>query len=274
MFSRRIGQELMKVVRVRFNDAISYGLLDGDQVHLIEGEPFGRDLGRVAGAASRRVNWSDCELLVPITPTKVLGVGGNYAAHAAEVGLTASTVPPIFAKPLQTLLPHEGLVVLPPTEVSNRIEHEGEIAVVIGASARNVAREDAAAYIFGITCANDVTARDLQRSDPEIIRAKGFDTFCPIGPYIETEADLEKSLQLTCTVNGELRQRGDTRDFTYDIPTLIAFVSSWTTLVPGDVILTGSPAGTGSLRPGDEVVVAIEGVCELRHSVVAAAQNN
>jgi 2-keto-4-pentenoate hydratase/2-oxohepta-3-ene-1,7-dioic acid hydratase in catechol pathway len=258
----------MQLVRAQLGQSVRYGVLAADEIRLLSSEPFlAADIGALTSGES--VPAAQCRLLAPVTPGKVFGVGGNYLAHAKEVGLKASAVPPIFMKPPQAVIGPGEPVVLPPPQVTARVEHEGELAVVIGRPARHIARADAASVVLGLTIANDVTARDLQRSDPEVTRAKGFDTFCPLGPHIETGAGIDGGLELTCRVNGELRQHGNTSDFVFDIATLIEFLSSFTTLLPGDVILTGSPAGTGPLVAGDEVEISVSGVGELRHSVVA-----
>lgn len=258
----------MRVVRVEHDGAIRYGIAHPDsvQVDLLADTPFTvADRGRVA----RTVRLDACRLLVPVEPTKILAVGRNYAAHAAEMNLELGAVPSVFIKPPQTLLPDGGQVILPDRALSSKVQHEGELAVVIGAVARNVRKEDADDYILGYTCADDVSARDLQKGDPQITRGKGFDTFCPLGPHVETDVTVARTYEVTCTVNGQLRQKGTTDDMIYDIPTQIEFLSGFTTLVPGDVILTGSPVGTGDLVPGDDVEVSIGGVATLRHGVVA-----
>jgi 2-keto-4-pentenoate hydratase/2-oxohepta-3-ene-1,7-dioic acid hydratase in catechol pathway len=258
----------MRVVRVEHDGATRYGVLDADPglVQLLHGGPFtAEDRARVTAT----VAIDECALLTPVTPTKILAIGRNYAAHAAEMNLEMGTVPSVFMKPLQTLIPHGADVVLPNRELSTEIQHEGELAVVIGAVARNVGKESAGDYVLGYTCANDVSARDLQRGDPQITRGKGFDTFCPLGPHVETDISVDKVYEVTCAVNGEPRQKGSTADLVFDIPFLIEFLSAFTTLVPGDVILTGSPAGTGAMDPGDVVEVSVEGVATLRHGVVA-----
>jgi 2-keto-4-pentenoate hydratase/2-oxohepta-3-ene-1,7-dioic acid hydratase in catechol pathway len=258
----------VRVVRVEHDGAIRYGIAHADaaQVDLLAGDPFtaaGR--GRVTGT----VRLDACRLLVPAEPTKILAVGRNYAAHAAEMNLELGAVPSVFMKPLQTLLPDGGQVVLPDQALSTKVQHEGELAVVIGAVARNVRKEDADDYILGYTCADDVSARDLQKGDPQITRGKGFDTFCPLGPHVETDVTVARTYEVTCTVNGQLRQKGTTDDMIFDIPAQIEFLSGFTTLVPGDVILTGSPVGTGDLVPGDDVDVSLGDVATLRHGVVA-----
>ena len=246
----------MRLVRVEIGSAQRYGALEGSTVALFDRSPF--DGGSPWGES---VPLADCRLLPPVEPTKVIAIGRNYAAHADEMGLAVGKVPSVFLKPLQTLIGHREDVVLPPRRLSTEIEHEGELAVVIGRRARNGRPAEANEVVFGLTCANDVSARDLQRSDPQLTRGKGFDTFCPIGPHVVTGAPIHEDLEVTCTVNGEERQRGNTRDLIFDLPTLVAHLSEWTTLMPGDVILTGSPAGTGpaAIRPAS-VVPLIRGM--------------
>lgn len=258
----------MRVVRVEHEGAVRYGIAHADspQVDLLRGTPFAStDREQVTGT----VALDACRLLPPVQPTKILAVGRNYAAHAAEMNLELGAVPSVFMKPLQTLVPHGGQVVLPDRALSSKVQHEGELAVVIGATARNVRKEDVDDYILGYTCADEVSARDLQKGDPQITRGKGFDTFCPLGPHVETDVTVRQTYEVSCTVNGQLRQKGTTDDMIFDIPTQIAFLSAFTTLAPGDIILTGSPAGTGDLVPGDDVEVSIAGIATLRHGVVA-----
>lgn len=255
----------MRLARVRVDGAVSYARLEDDVAVLLGGFP---EPPRVA-VETGRVGLAAAELLVPVEPTKVVAIGRNYAAHAAEVGLPLGSAPSVFLKPLQCLVGDGGQVMLPPRRLSTRVEHEGELAIVIGRAARRVTAAEAHEYVLGFTCADDVTARDLQRSDPQLTRGKGFDTFCPLGPWVETAVSLDDPVEVTCTVNGELRQSGETGSLLFDLRSLIAFVSEWTTLVPGDVILTGSPAGSAVLVPGDEVEVSVSGVGVLRHTVVA-----
>jgi 2-keto-4-pentenoate hydratase/2-oxohepta-3-ene-1,7-dioic acid hydratase in catechol pathway len=256
----------MRVVRLRWGSTTSYGILhdDGQTVGLTFDAPY-EDAGRAL--TGETVQLSECALLAPVEPTKILAVGRNFAAHAAEMGLALGGPPSVFIKPLQTIIAEGGEVVLPSS--STKIEHEGEVAVVIGRKARYVTKADAGDYVFGFTCADDVSARDFQKGDPQITRGKGFDTFCPLGPWIETDVSITEERELTCRVNGELRQSGSTRDLIYDIPTMIEWLSSWTTLLPGDVVLMGSPGGTGPLVPGDRVEVSVEGVGVLTHTCVA-----
>lgn len=199
-------------------------------------------------------------LLVPCEPAKVLGIGRNYRAHAAELGNEPPKEPMVFLKATSSLLPHKGTVVLPPD--AGRVDYEGELALVIGRRARNVPRDAWRDVVFGLTCALDVTARELQKKDGQWWRAKGFDTFCPLGPAIETETD-PSDLLLETLVDGETRQRARTSDVIFDVGTLVAWVTAALTLEPGDVILTGTPEGVAPLAAGQSVSVRIERVGEL-----------
>ena len=200
------------------------------------------------------------------SPGKIIGIGRNYKEHVKELNNPMPAEPVIFLKaPSSVIAPGEA-VVLPPE--SQRVEHEGEIAVVVGRRIRRAPPEEARAAVLGVTCANDVTARDLQRKDPCFSRAKSFDTFCPLGPAILTDADLE-DLEVVTRVNGQERQRGHVRDMTWGIVDLLVYVSRMMTLEPGDVLLTGTPAGVGPLQDGDQVEVEVSGVGVLRNPVRA-----
>jgi 2-keto-4-pentenoate hydratase/2-oxohepta-3-ene-1,7-dioic acid hydratase in catechol pathway len=251
---------------------MSFGVLDGDgQVAQIEGHPFGR-----ISFTGARYAQADIRLLSPILPSKVVCVGKNYAAHIEEMkALTgdAPKEPLLFLKPSTAVIGPGDAIRIPPG--STNVQHEVELAVVIGArGARNVTPEQAAASIFGYTIGNDVTERDMQKSDGQWTRAKGFDSFCPIGPWIETDlpglgldpADLE----VACTVDGEPRQQGRTSQLIFDVPTLISYISQVMTLLPGDVVLTGTPSGVGPIHPGQRVEVTIQGLGSLDNSVAAA----
>jgi 2-keto-4-pentenoate hydratase/2-oxohepta-3-ene-1,7-dioic acid hydratase in catechol pathway len=203
-------------------------------------------------------------LLTPVTPTKIVCVGRNYADHAKELGNEAPPEPIIFLKPPSALLDPEGTIVRPPQ--SQRVDFEGELAIVIGREAKNVKAAAWRDYVLGFACANDVTARDLQKKDGQFTRGKGFDTFCPIGPCVETELDVA-SLRVTTRVNGETRQDGSTSQMIFSCAFLIEFITAVMTLLPGDVILTGTPAGVGPLNAGDTVEVEIEGIGVLRNVV-------
>ncbi|MGB8259381.1 MAG: fumarylacetoacetate hydrolase family protein [Terracidiphilus sp.] len=210
------------------------------------------------------------ELLAPVTPSKIVCVGRNYRDHAKELGNEAPDEPLLFLKPPSALLAPGGTVLMP--AVSERVDYEGELALVIG---RRATRGDSIAwpaqwgsYVRGYTLANDVTARDLQKKDgqpTQWTRAKGFDTFCPVGPVVSDEVDPAAGLVLETRVNGELRQHGSTLDFLFDIPALLAYITSAITLEPGDLVLTGTPAGVGPVKAGDEVAIAVDGLGVLRN---------
>ncbi len=236
-----------------------YGWVFQDHVGAIEGDPFAGYRRLEAGMPLERV-----KLHPPVKPGKIIAVGRNYAEHAKERGVDVPEIPLIFLKPPSTVIGPDDAIILPPQ--SKQVDHEGELAVVIGRQGRWIDAGSALDYVLGYTCANDVTARDLQQRDGQWTRGKGFDTFCPLGPWIETELDPSDTL-LRCRVNGEMRQMGSTREMVFTVAQLIAFISSVMTLEPGDVILTGTPAGIGPLRNGDSVEVDIEGIGVLRNTV-------
>jgi 2-keto-4-pentenoate hydratase/2-oxohepta-3-ene-1,7-dioic acid hydratase in catechol pathway len=234
--------------------------LDALTVAEIDGHPFGPI--RFTG---QRWALPDVRLLSPILPSKVVGIGRNYVDHAAEHGAEVPKEPLLFLKPSTAVIGPHDLIRLPVQ--SQRVEHEAELAVVIGApGARRVDRAGAQAAIFGYTCGNDVTARDLQRGDGQWTRAKGFDSFCPLGPWITTDVDVS-DLEVRCEVNEEVRQLGRTKDLVFDVPTLVSYVSHVMTLLPGDVILTGTPAGVSPIAAGDTVAVSVEGLGVLANRV-------
>jgi 2-keto-4-pentenoate hydratase/2-oxohepta-3-ene-1,7-dioic acid hydratase in catechol pathway len=204
------------------------------------------------------------QLLPPAAPGKIIAVGRNYLDHAKELGNEAPSEPIIFLKPPSALLAPNGTIVRPPQ--SQRVDFEGELAVVIGKRARNVPAQKWRDFVLGFTCANDITARDLQKKDVQFTRGKGFDTFCPIGPCIETELD-PSDLAVTTRVNGQVKQNGRTSMMLFSCDVLVEFITAVMTLEPGDVILTGTPAGVGPLAPGDVVEVEIEGIGTLRNYV-------
>jgi 2-keto-4-pentenoate hydratase/2-oxohepta-3-ene-1,7-dioic acid hydratase in catechol pathway len=209
---------------------------------------------------------SEVRLLAPVLPrSKVVGIGRNYAAHAAELGNDVPEEPLMFLKP-NTSVVGPGDPVFYPRQ-SRDVQYEGELAVVIGRICRDVAPERVPEVVYGYTVGNDVTARDLQRSDVQFTRAKGFDSFCPLGPWIETELDTG-DLRVQTWLNGDLKQDGSTKDMVFDVPALVAHVSSVMTLLPGDVILTGTPEGVGPMEPGDEVEVFVSGIGSLTNKVV------
>jgi len=223
----------------------------------------------LGGAATgQRIARPDVRLLAPCEPSKIVCVGRNYAAHAKELGNELPTEPLIFLKPPSGLCAHGDHICLPVQ--SERVEHEAEIGVIIGQRLRNASSAQARAAIFGFTCVNDVTARDIQRKETQFTRAKAFDTFCPVGPWIESELD-PNDIAVSARVNGELRQSGHTRDMVFSIENLIAFISSVMTLEPGDLISTGTPEGVAPLRPGDVVEIEVGGVGTLVNPVEQGA---
>ncbi|WP_336651672.1 MULTISPECIES: fumarylacetoacetate hydrolase family protein [unclassified Leucobacter] len=262
----------MKVVRFEAAGEISYGILDeaenGDGIEVVElaADPL------VSGfdTTGRRLRLDEVRLLAPVIPrSKVVCVGKNYADHVeemrSETGGGTPDEPLLFLKPNTSVIGPGDRIVRP--EISDRVEHEGELAMVIGAVAKNVPEADALSYVFGFTCANDVTARDLQIADGQWTRGKGFDTFCPLGPVIETDPELDDARVVT-RVNGEVRQEGRTSQLIFSLARIVAHASEAFTLLPGDVILTGTPAGVGRLEAGDTVEVEIDGIGILRNTVV------
>ena len=251
----------MKIVRVKAGDDIAYGVADAEGVMVYRGTPF------VAWEPTETVvPWDRVQLLAPVIPTKVVCVGLNYIDHVGEMRDDLPKEPLIFMKPATAVVGPDASVVLPPA--SSEVHHEAELAAVIHRVARNVRAEDASQYILGYTAANDVTARDLQNKDGQWTRAKGFDTFCPLGPAIETELDPLERLAVICRVNGEVRQAGFTSDMVFGVAEIFEFVTSVMTMLPGDVILTGTPAGVGKIDNGDTVEVEIDGIGTLSNPVV------
>ncbi|MFR9805213.1 fumarylacetoacetate hydrolase family protein [Pseudonocardia sp. RS010] len=250
----------MRLIRfsVPGDERVRRGVLDAHgRVRPVEGtERPARDVGGLA----------DVVLHAPVEPGLVVGVGRNYAAHAEELGNPVPEAPLIFLKAASSVQRPDGEIVAP--SLSRRVQHEAELAVVIGREARHVCAADADAYIRGYTLANDVTARDLQFGDLGIGLAKGFDTFCPVGPWIETELDLDETT-VTAEVDGVVRQHGAVADMLFPVPYLLEFVTKHLTLRPGDLILTGTPPGVGDLVPGDVVTVTAPGLGALRNPVVA-----
>ena len=253
----------MRFVRYQTkNEPARWGWVYQDQVGPLEGDPFGefRRLEADFPLASLR-------LLAPLTPGKIICVGRNYVEHAKELGNEVPKVPLIFLKPPSSVIADGDAIILPPQ--SNQVEHEAELVAVIGKRGRNVTAESARDYILGYTIGNDVTARDLQKTDGQWTRAKGFDTFCPFGPWIDTDFDPSDAL-ITCRVNGQMRQLSSTRDMVFAIGVLIAYASSVMTLEPGDLLFTGTPSGVSQLKAGDIVEVEIDGLGVLKNPVKAA----
>jgi 2-keto-4-pentenoate hydratase/2-oxohepta-3-ene-1,7-dioic acid hydratase in catechol pathway len=249
----------MRLVRFSFADRIATGVVEGDRIRMLAGTFFENPL-----PTGEEVPLDDVRLLAPILPSKVVCLGKNYPAHAAEFGGEVPDEPLVFLKPSTSVAgPGDPIPLLP---ISHRVDYEGELGVVIGRIARNVRTEDAFRYILGYTCGNDVTLRDLQKKDDQWARAKGFDGSCPLGPWIETDLD-PNDVHLETRLNGEVRQSATTADMVFGVATIIEFVTEFMTLLPGDVILTGTPEGVGRLEPGDTVEVEVDGIGVLANPV-------
>lgn len=249
----------MKIVRLLYRQEPRYGLLKGDQVEIIHGLPFdGIDVTGVSLAFSK------AEILSPVDPSKILAVGLNYKDHARELGMEVPIEPHLFMKPISSLVGPGESILYP--EMSSEVDFEAELVIVVGKIAGSIRAEEAADYIFGYTCGNDITARDIQRKDKQWTRAKGFDTFCPVGPHIETDLDTS-NIYIRSRLNSELRQDGNTKEMAFDVFHLISYISEVMTLYPGDIILTGTPFGVGSMSVGDSVEVEIEGIGVLQNRV-------
>lgn len=252
----------MRIARFSHEGSIRYGIVDDGELVVLAGDPMysGYD------TTGERIGLSEVALLAPVIPrSKVVCVGKNYHEHAAEMDSVAPEAPLLFLKPNTAVVGPGDPIVRPPQ--SARTDVEGELAVVIGRIAKNVTADAALDYVFGYTIGNDVTARDLQRADGQWTRAKGFDTFCPLGPAIETEFDPSGGAMLTTRVSGEVRQQAPLSDMIHSVPDIIAYASAVFTLLPGDVILTGTPAGVGPFVAGDVVEIEIDGLGILRNPV-------
>jgi 2-keto-4-pentenoate hydratase/2-oxohepta-3-ene-1,7-dioic acid hydratase in catechol pathway len=246
--------------RPKSTASVKFGLIEGDSIREISAAPW-KDWKK----GLRSFQLKDCRLAAPVLPSKIVCVGRNYAAHAAEFGHDMPKEPMIFLKPPSSVIGPGESIVLP--KYSQRVEHEAELGVVIGKTCAHLKDdEDPLSYIFGYTCVNDVTARDLQKSDVQFTRAKGFDTFCPVGPHIETELDAHNVL-VEAHVNGTQKQSGNTSLMAFPVAFLVRWISRMMTLVPGDLIATGTPAGVGPLVSGDTVEVSVAGIGMLRNPV-------
>ncbi|MEQ1736031.1 MAG: fumarylacetoacetate hydrolase family protein [Rhodoglobus sp.] len=251
----------MKIARFSSGGDPRYGILDGDELVVLRGDPLFSGFD----TTDERIALVDVKLLAPVIPrSKVVAVGKNYVDHVAEFGGEVPVEPLLFLKPNTSVIGPGDTIVRPPQ--SRRVDFEGELAIVIGSIAKNVAAANAAQVIFGYTIANDVTARDLQKTDGQWARAKGFDTFCPLGPVIETEYVVAAGSVQT-SLNGEVRQAAPFTDMVHDIGAIVAHASAAFTLLPGDVILTGTPAGVGPMVAGDTVEVTITGIGTLTNPV-------
>ena len=255
-----VKDPLMRFVRYQYgSNAPQYGWILENNIGPVDGTPFGEYRRMSATLPLEAVR-----LLAPVQPSKIICVGRNYPEHAREGGNEVPQIPLLFLKPPSSVIGPGDKIVLPPQ--SQQVEHEAELAVVIGKAGRWIPIERTGEFIFGYTAANDVTARDLQRRDGQWTRGKGFDTFCPVGPWIETELDPADTL-ITCRVNNEMRQMASTREMVFTVPQLVAYASSIMTLAPGDLIMTGTPAGVGPLSVGDVVEVTVEGIGVLQNPV-------
>lgn len=249
----------MKYARIKYNGKTRFCEVQNGIFHMLDRSYF--DGGQRTGETV-----SEPKILVPVeeSATKIVAIGKNYAAHAKEMGLTLPTEPCIFLKPNTALLAPGGVIRYP--EISRQVDYEAELAVIIGKTAKNLTKENCMEYVFGYTCANDVTARDLQAKDDQWARAKSFDTFLPLGPYIVPVEDV-CGLRVQSFLNGELKQNGNTKDFIFSVCELLCAVTEVMTLYPGDVILTGTPPGIGPMQPGDTVTVWIEKIGELTNTI-------
>jgi len=260
----------MKFCRFRIEGHASYGLIESvagqETITAVTTNPY---LGSGANCKTiPGILLADAALLCPVQPSKIVCIGRNYREHAAELGNEVPSEPLIFLKPPSSLLDPDGKIMLPP--ISHRVDYEGELGVVIGRLCRNLkSDEDVRPYILGYTCVNDVTARDLQKKDVQFTRGKGFDTFCPVGPVVTDEVDPWSGVAVETRVNGEMKQDGNTRDFIFALDAVIRFISQVMTLLPGDLIATGTPSGVGPLQAGDLVEVTVAGVGTLRNTVSA-----
>ncbi len=252
----------MLIARYENEQETRYGIVAGGKVFEYIGDPFdpqSAKQGKPVGTLD------EVRLLAPVRPGKILAIGKNYAAHAAEFGGGVPPEPLVFMKPPSAVIsPGDEIEILPEM---GRVDYEAELVVVIGRRGRFIKPEDALDYVLGYTCANDVTERDYQKSDGQWTRAKGFDTFCPLGPWINTDLD-PSDVMVTCRVNGEVKQSASTANMVYDVPHLVAHLSRVMTLEPGDIIMTGTPEGVGRIAPGDEVEVEVEGIGVLKNHVV------
>ncbi|TMK60007.1 MAG: DUF2437 domain-containing protein [Actinobacteria bacterium] len=251
----------MRLLRFRHGDRISTGAVQpgSDAVQVIAGTFFEDPL-----PTGEEVSIDDVMLLAPVLPSKLVCVGKNYAAHAAEFGMEVPEEPLLFLKPSTAVIgPGDPIRLLP---INHRTDYEGEMAVVMGRLAKNVRAEDASRFILGFTCANDVTLRDLQRTDDQWTKAKGFDGSCPLGPWIETSVD-PTDVFVETRLNGDVVQRASTSEMVFGVAELIEYITTFMTLLPGDVLLTGTPEGVGRVRSGDVVEVEVEGVGTLRNGV-------
>ena len=256
----------MRIVRFAAQGKIKYGVVENDDIRGLHGSPFARFEGPDSSFALDGTTYksSEVRLLAPCLPSKVVCLGLNYRKHAEETKLPIPSVPLIFLKPSTAVIGPDKNIILP--RLSRRVDYEGELGVVIGRRAKDVSQDRVKDYVLGYTCVNDVSERYAQKEDGQWTRAKGYDTFAPIGPWIETEVAPD-DLQIETSLNGEVRQSARTSDLIFGIAELVSFISEVMTLLPGDVIATGTPSGIGRMNPGDVVEVTIENIGNLRNFV-------
>jgi 2-keto-4-pentenoate hydratase/2-oxohepta-3-ene-1,7-dioic acid hydratase in catechol pathway len=254
----------MRIVRFELQGRSGYGILEGEKISILWSTPYDDGLKKTVG---EMVSLPAVKLLAPCEPSKIIALGLNYRDHAAEFGHPIPEEPLIFLKPSTAVIGPDEDIVYP--TMSRRVDYEAELAVVMGRPCRNVPEGKARDYILGYTCFNDVTARDLQKKDGQFTRSKSFDTFAPLGPWIETAIPDPDNLMVEAYLNGERRQHSSTRNQVFSVATLVAFISRVMTLLPGDVIATGTPAGIGPMRPGDVVEIRLEGIGTLRNRLIA-----
>ena len=260
----------MKYCRFEYDRAPHFGLIEtiGGREHITHASQFVPDKNSPEAGTTRisPIDLEQVKLLAPVAPSKIVCVGRNYREHAAELGNEVPVEPLIFFKPPSSVIGPGETIVRP--KISARVDHEGELGVVIGKHCRNLkADEDVRPYILGYTCVNDVTARDLQKKDGQWTRGKGFDTFCPVGPIVVSELDPWAGVDVEARVNGQVKQHGNTRDFIFSLDAIIRYIAEVMTLLPGDLIATGTPSGVGSLIAGDNVEIRVAGVGNLQNLV-------
>jgi 2-keto-4-pentenoate hydratase/2-oxohepta-3-ene-1,7-dioic acid hydratase in catechol pathway len=258
----------MRLVRFELQGRTGYGILEGEKIKVLWNTPYGGGLENTTGEF---VSLPEVTLLAPCEPSKIIALGLNYLDHAAEFGHAVPAEPLIFMKPSTAIIGPEDDIVYP--KMARRVDYEAELAVVIGRACRQVREESFRDYVLGYTCFNDVTARDLQKKDGQFTRSKSFDTFAPLGPWIETELPDPDNVTVEAYLNGERRQHSSTGNMVFPVPTLVAFISRIMTLLPGDVIATGTPSGIGPMQAGDVVEIRVEGIGTLRNRVVAERVN-
>jgi len=260
----------LKIVRFNIPGRCRYGVVEGDTIRGLRGIPYGRKRSLAEKPLFDGTSYclKEMKLMAPAKPSKIVAVGLNYLSHARETKMETPPAPLIFLKPPSAVIGPEDNIVLP--RGHGRVDYEGELAVVISRLAKDVPKEHAEDYILGYTCANDVSERHMQKADGQWTRAKGFDTFAPLGPWVETELD-PAGLRLTTRLNGEVKQAASTSDMIFGVPSLLEFISGVMTLLPGDVIITGTPAGIGPMHDGDVVEITIEGIGTLKNQVKESA---